>query len=108
MRKLSQSSFHHARALLAALLVGMVLLLDAMAACPALHELIHKDANRPDHDCAVTMFAQGKVDSAAGEILVILTGVPIAAAAQAEFSVFRPAIEHLPLGRAPPLSVFVS
>ena len=56
------------RSALAAWLVGMVLLLDAMAACPELHELIHKDANEADHHCAVTVFAQGKVDSVGCEV----------------------------------------
>ena len=55
---------------LAALLVGVVLLLDAMAACPALHEMIHHDAGKEDHDCAVTMFAHGKVRFASCEIII--------------------------------------
>lgn len=87
---------------LAALLVGMILLLDAMAACPALHELIHKDADKPGHHCAVTMFMHGKVESASVEVPVSAATVPIAAAPQNEFSVFSPAIQNLPQGRAPP------
>jgi hypothetical protein len=37
------------------LLIGVIFLLDAMAACPVLHEMIHHDAGKEDHDCAVTM-----------------------------------------------------
>ena len=97
---------HHGKAALAALLVGVILFLDAMAACPALHELIHKDADKPGHECAVTMFAHGKVESAAVDIPAAVTMVPIEAAPQIEFSVFSTAIENLPQGRAPPAVLF--
>jgi hypothetical protein len=87
---------------LAALLVGVVLLLDAMAACPALHKMIHKDAGKEDHDCAVTMFAHGKVESATVDVPVAIATVPIEATPQIYFPIFSPAIENLPQGRAPP------
>jgi hypothetical protein len=93
---------------LAAWLVGMVLLLDAMAACPALHELIHQDANEVDHQCAVTMFAHGTVDSATCEIPVTAPTVSFETAPTANFFVFSAAIENLPPGRAPPLSCIAS
>ena len=96
------------KAALAALLVGVVLLLDAMAACPALHELIHKDAGHSDHQCAVTVFAQGKVDFTAVEVQVIVSSAPLETAQRIEFSIYQPAIENLPLGRAPPLPGSVS
>ncbi len=88
---------------LAALLVGLILLIDAMAACPALHELIHKDADEHDHHCAVTMFAQGKVDLTTCEIIVPEPTVLIETAQCFTFSIFSPVIENLPHGRAPPL-----
>jgi len=93
---------------LAVLLVAVVLLLDAMAACPALHEWIHKDAEKAGHECAVTMFAHGKVDSATVEVAVFLSAVVIEPAPRIEFSVFSPAIENLPPGRAPPYFCSVS
>jgi hypothetical protein len=93
---------------LAALLVGIILLLDAMAACPALHELIHKDAGKADHDCAVTMFAHGKVDSATVEISAVTQSTSIETTPQFVISVFAPAIENLPAGRAPPVSLLHS
>ncbi|MGA3268081.1 MAG: hypothetical protein ABSE16_14795 [Verrucomicrobiota bacterium] len=102
MRFIRRHLIRFGRPAFAALLVALVILLDAMAACPALHELIHKDAGHADHDCAVTMFAQGKVDSAIVEILVVVTAVFVVVARRIQFSVFQPAIEHLPLGRAPP------
>jgi hypothetical protein len=90
------------KAVLAALLIGMILLLDAMAACEPLHEMIHKDADKPGHDCAVTMFAHGKVESASVDVPVTVATTPIETTPQMVFSVFSPAIENLPLGRAPP------
>jgi hypothetical protein len=93
---------YHGKAALAALLVGVILLLDAMAACPALHELIHKDADKAGHECAVTMFAHGKVESATVVAPVIVPAASIESIPQIEFSVFSTAIENLPQGRAPP------
>jgi hypothetical protein len=87
---------------LAALLVGIILLLDAMAACPALHEMIHHDAGKEDHDCAVTMLAAGKMDSAICVIIISPPPVSIEITRQFTISVFSPAIENLPPGRAPP------
>jgi hypothetical protein len=101
-------SIRAGRAFIALLLVGMVLLLDAMAACPALHELIHKDAGKPDHECAVTMFAHGKVESATVEIPAVIPTAPIESVPQFVFSVFCAAIENLPQGRAPPVSGIAS
>ena len=83
-------------------------LLDAMAACPELHELIHHDAGAPEHECAVTLFAHGHVDAVSLEVPVIATTVPFAAVPQVSFSVFTPAIENLPAGRAPPVLPAVS
>lgn len=97
----------HGKAVLASLLIGLVLLLDAMAASPALHEMIHKDAGKADHDCAVTMFAHGKVDSATVEIAAATPTVSIETT-PVFFSSFAPAIENLPAGRAPPAACIAS
>jgi hypothetical protein len=96
------------KAVIASLLVGVVLLLDAMAACPSLHELIHKDAGRADHECAVTMFAHGKVDSVSVEVPVAAPQTFVIVLPSVEFSIFSPAIDHLPAGRAPPVSCIAS
>ncbi len=98
----------HGKAVLASLLIGLVLLLDAMAASPALHEMIHKDARSADHDCAVTMFAHGKVDSATVEIATATPTVSIETTPVFVFSSFAPAIENLPAGRAPPAACIAS
>jgi hypothetical protein len=98
----------HGKAFTAALLVAVVLLLDAMAACPALHELLHQDANASNHQCVVTLFAHGQVDSATVEIAAIAPAVFIETTSQSDFSVFTPAIGNLPAGRGPPVSLLDS
>lgn len=87
---------------IAGLLVVLILFLNAMAACPALHELIHKDADQPGHECAVTIFAHGKVEAATVDVSVPAATVLITVEPRFEFSVFSPAIKNLPQGRAPP------
>jgi hypothetical protein len=98
----------HGKAVIASLLAGLVLLLDAMAASPALHELIHSDAGSTTHQCVVTLFAHGQVDSATVEVSAITPVVSIETAPQIIFSAFAPAIENLPAGRAPPVLPAVS
>ena len=39
-------------------------------ASPQLHQRVHKDANRTEHNCAVTMMASGSYDHAAHTVLV--------------------------------------
>ena len=90
------------------LLVCLILLLDAMAACPTLHELIHKDAAKAGHECAVTIFTHGKVDTATVDVPVCVTTVVLGAMPPIEFSVFNTSVEFLPPGRAPPVISFVS
>jgi hypothetical protein len=100
--------YQSGKSTLAALLTGLILLLNAMAACPALHELIHKDADKAGHECAVTMFAHGKVESASVDVPVTVATTPIETTPQTVFSVLSTAIENLPLGRAPPASCIAS
>jgi hypothetical protein len=98
----------HGRAAIASLLAGIVLLLDAMAASPALHEWFHSDASQPEHQCAVTLFAQGKVDCATVAVVIPAPLFFIEAVPAIDFSVFCPVIEQLPAGRAPPVLPAVS
>jgi hypothetical protein len=93
------------KSLLAALLIGLVLWLNAVAASPVLHELIHKDANQPGPECAVTLFAHGQVESAATVIPVVLTVTFAESSRPAEFLPSGSTIELLPPGRAPPAVV---
>ena len=92
------------RAFIAALLMAMVVLLDAMVASPALHELTHKDAGQAAHQCVVTLFAHGQVDAAPVDVCLATSTLSVATVPSFIFSVFAPAIENLPAGRAPPVS----
>jgi hypothetical protein len=92
------------RPVLGGLLVAVVLLLNAMAASPELHELFHADAGQAEHQCAVTLFAHGQVDSATVEVAALAPVVLVETIPPILFSVFRPAIKNLPAGRAPPAS----
>jgi len=95
-------SLRFGRPALAGLLIGVIFLLDAMAACPVLHEMIHHDAGKEDHDCAVTMLVSGKIDSVTCDIIVPPPPILIETTRHFTISVFSPAIENLPPGRAPP------
>jgi hypothetical protein len=90
---------------LAVLLIGLVLLLNAMAAAPVLHELFHKDADQADHHCAVTLFAHGHVESAVCDVPVVLPATFVENTPHLAFSIFSTVIDNLPPGRAPPAVV---
>jgi len=79
-----------------------------MAASPGLHELIHADSGHDDHECAVTLFAHGQADSVTVDVSPALATVVIQFSADFDVSTFAPAIESLPAGRAPPVSLLHS
>ena len=92
-------------AVLTALLVALVLLLDALVVSPELHEFFHNDAGAPEHQCAVNLFAQGHVDSASMEVSAVVPVIWVETTPQISNSVFFPAIANLPAGRGPPVSL---
>ena len=92
-------SFH---ALIAALLVAFVLLLDAMVACPGLHEMVHSDADQAGHECAVTLFIHGQVDSAAVLVVAVLPPPPVVFSPLPAIVQFHTRTDALPPGRGPP------
>lgn len=89
---------------LASLLASLVLLLDALAVSPQLHECLHHDAGSGHHQCAVTIFEQGQVETGSVEPAVFQPAGVWFFVPSADFSVFAPAIGNLPAGRAPPAS----
>jgi len=94
------------RWLLVPLIVGTILLIDLMAASPALHELIHVDAGQPDHHCTVTLFAHGQVDSAVCEIVAPTISIQwIKTCPPVTIPFVDPLVVLLPPGRAPPSSL---
>jgi len=106
--RLNKSFARWCRLSLGSLLAGCVLLLNAMAASPGLHELIHADSGHDDHECAVTLFAHGQADSVTVDVSPALATVVIQFSADFDVSTFAPAIESLPAGRAPPVSLLHS
>jgi hypothetical protein len=93
---------------LVSLLVCLVLLLDAMTAFPDLHELIHHDANDPGHQCAVTLFAHGQVDSPVVEVAAIIPLAPIEFLPRIPVSISNVLLEPLPPVRGPPVALLPS
>src|ERR1035438_9295227 len=108
LRREKSNLTQHSRGSLGLLLVFLVLLLNLLAASPSLHEWFHSDAGKEGHQCAVTLFAHGKVDSASVDVPVVATLTLVETVSSVEFSVFSPAIENLPAGRAPPVLPAVS
>jgi hypothetical protein len=87
-------------------IIGTIVLIDLMAASPALHELIHFDAGKPDHHCTVTLFAHGQVDSAVCEIVVPTISIRwIDACPPVTFAIVDWVVVLLPPDRGPPASL---
>ena len=93
------------KTVLSVLLVAVVALMLTLAANESLHKLLHADAGKASHTCAVTLFAHGQVDSASVEVSESVPSVSVEITSLPVISVFSPAIENLPAGRAPPVSV---
>jgi len=85
------------------LLVGLVLLLNALEASEPLHKLFHHDADQPGHECAITLFAHGHVESTVSDLPVVAPVVWTETSLPVESLSFSTAIENLPDGRAPPV-----
>lgn len=88
---------------LAALLLGLIVVISFMAVSLPLHRLIHKDADDQDHECAITLFAQAQVlTHLAGPIFIAIVLGTISLILRPR-SVLLPARPlQLPPGRGPP------
>lgn len=87
---------------MAVLLVGLVLLLNALEASEPLHKLFHHDADQPGHECAITLFAHGNVELASVDVPVVVPTAWIETTAAIKSFVPTTATAILPPGRAPP------
>jgi len=87
----------------ALLLTGTVLMLAVLAASPDTHRWLHADADHTDHECVITLYAQGITTAAVGVALSVITWrlLGISRKAEAELLLSAPHYLHLP-GRAPP------
>jgi hypothetical protein len=63
-------STNHGRAFVATWVFAAFIWALALSVSPQLHQRVHKDANRVEHNCAVTMIASGSYDHAAPPPLV--------------------------------------
>ena len=90
------------------MLLCLVLVLDALAASPVLHQLVHHDADTPGHECVVTLFLHGQIDSSVVAVVAIIPPGRINFLSPALAPVFNAQVETLPPGRAPPLGVLPS
>lgn len=108
MQRINRHFLRRHRAVIAALLTGIVLLINALVASPGLHELFHPDAGLARHQCAVTMFTHGQVDSANVDVPATVPLPFIQTISPVQVSLFSPAIENLPAGRAPPVPSSIS
>jgi len=57
-------SINHGRAFVAVCVSAAFLWALALGASPQLHQRVHKDANRVEHNCAATMIASGSYNHA--------------------------------------------
>ncbi len=87
-----------------ALLLGLFLSLQALAAFPALHALVHPDACDPDHECAVTLFSHGQVDASPAAAPVFCAPERLIFSQSLPRIIFVSADIRLLPGRGPPAS----
>jgi hypothetical protein len=89
---------------LGVLSILLVLLLNLLAASPALHEWLHADAGQVEHQCAVTMLAHGQVDAPVVDVALPVPVAPIEFLPQTSVSILNALVATLPPGRGPPVS----
>ena len=70
MSKFARSANNNWRAFIVICIFTAFLWALALTAFPQLHQRVHKDANRVEHNCAVTMIASGSYDHAVHPPLV--------------------------------------
>jgi hypothetical protein len=86
----------------AALLLGLLLFVLGMVTSATLHKVVHPNANKADHHCAVTLLASGQVDAAPSVVSAATVGQIAIVANRFEVSSVAVASYNLPLSRGPP------
>ena len=92
------------RPVLGGLLVAVVLLLNALASSPSLHERFHADAGKVEHQCAITLFAHGLVDAPVVDVAAVIPAAPAEFLPLTSVLLRNAPVDTLPPGRAPPVS----
>jgi hypothetical protein len=73
-----------------------------MVTSTTLHKVVHPDASKADHQCAVTLLASGQVDAAPSAVAApAISLIPVVAKRFEVSSVSVPSF-NLPLSRGPP------
>jgi hypothetical protein len=92
--------FYAATAILS---LAVWLLMSAAGVWSPLHAWLH-GGSIPDNDddCAIVAIVHGKIETTPCDIPVVLPATCVESTPRIEISVFGPAIENLPPGRAPP------
>jgi hypothetical protein len=95
-----QQRFYAATAILS--LVVWLFMATAESWTP-LHAWLH-GGSIPDNDddCAIVALVHGKIDTTPCDVPIVIPATRVESTSRLEISVFGPAIENLPLGRAPP------
>jgi|SRR5882724_3068065 len=86
----------------AALLLGLLLSVLGMVTSTTLHKVVHPNANKADHYCAVTLLASGQVDAASSVVSQPAVSLIPVLANRFEVSSVAVASFNLPLSRGPP------
>ena len=87
-----------------ALLLFLFLSLQAMAALPGLHALVHPDASDPAHECAVTLLSHGQIDVSSAAETVFRNAQLVVFNAEPPRIIFISTDIRLLPGRGPPVS----
>jgi hypothetical protein len=78
------------------------LFLAAAEVWTPLHSWLHGGTIPDNDDCAIVALVHGKIETTPCDIPVVAPAIFVETTPRMEVSVFCPAIENLPLGRAPP------
>jgi hypothetical protein len=92
--------FYAATAILS---LAVWLFMAAAETCTPLHAWLH-GGSIPDNDddCAIVALVHGKIEPAPCDVPVVTPATRVETTPRIEISIFCPAIENLPPGRAPP------
>lgn len=93
------------RSAVAATLMLLLLLQLAMAASETLHKFFHADADQAGHECAVTLFAHGQVETSPVDVPLPPPIQWVETTPEPAPVIFSAASQKLPPGRGPPHSV---
>jgi hypothetical protein len=81
----------------------LFLALQAFSASRSLHQVIHKDAGSPGHQCALTLFAQGQVNAPVAGLQLAAVATALLFCVPSAHAVFFSSTDlRLSPSRAPP------